>query len=126
DRHTGYWWAPDDSAIAYARIDESQVPVQKRFEIYADRTEVVEQRYPAAGDPNVRIELFVARPAQFLTVPGSRDAVIDTRSGKQAVKVQAAPASRSAQRIDLGPNPGIYLVRVDWRGPQHLTFQRQS
>jgi len=27
-RHTGYWWAPDDSAIAFARIDESPVPVQ--------------------------------------------------------------------------------------------------
>lgn len=31
DRHTGYWWAPDDSAIAFARIDESPVPVQKRY-----------------------------------------------------------------------------------------------
>ncbi|MFA6986500.1 MAG: DPP IV N-terminal domain-containing protein, partial [Arenimonas sp.] len=48
DRHTGYWWAPDDSAIAFTRTDESGVPIQKRFEIYADRTEIVEQRYPAA------------------------------------------------------------------------------
>jgi dipeptidyl-peptidase-4 len=99
DRHTGYWWAPDDSAIAFTRIDESQVPVQKRYEVYPDRTEVVEQRYPAAGDANVRIELFVAR----LTDPG------------------VAPA-----RIDLGANPDTYLTRVDWRDPQHLAFQRQS
>src|SRR4029078_7599032 len=64
DRHTGYWWAPDDSAIAYARIDEAKVPVQKRYEVYPDRTEVVEQRYPAAGDPNVDIQLGgVAPPA---------------------------------------------------------------
>ena len=49
NRHTGYWWAPDDSAIAFARIDESPVPVQKRYEVYADRTDVVEQRYPAAA-----------------------------------------------------------------------------
>ena len=60
DRHTGYWWAPDDSAIAFARIDESPVPIQKRFEIYPDRTEIVEQRYPASGDANVLIELKVA------------------------------------------------------------------
>ncbi len=126
DRHTGYWWAPDDSAIAYARIDESPVPVQKRFEIYADRTEVVEQRYPAAGDANVKVELFVVRPAQFLKVPGSRDAVIDTQSGKQTVKLQTEPLSRPPQRIDLGANPDIYLARVDWRDPQHLAFQRQS
>ena len=25
DRGTGYWWAPDDSAIAYERYDESGV-----------------------------------------------------------------------------------------------------
>jgi len=102
DRHTGYWWAPDDSAIAYARIDESPVPVQKRFEIYADRTEVVEQRYPAAGDPNVGIELFVVSPK----LP---------RNGKP-----------SAKAIDLGLEKDIYLARVDWRDPRHLTFQRQS
>ncbi len=98
-RHTGYWWAPDDSAIAYARIDESPVPVQKRYEVYPDRTEVVEQRYPAAGDDNVRVELFVARPA----TPGA-----------------------SPVRVDLGDDTDIYLARVDWRDPQRLTFQRQS
>ena len=98
DRHTGYWWAPDDSAIAFTRIDESKVPVQKRYEVYPDRTEVVEQRYPAAGDTNVAIKLATIAPK-----PG------------------AAP-----QWIDLGKNPDIYLTRVDWRGPTHLTFQRQS
>lgn len=98
DRHTGYWWAPDDSAIAFARIDESGVPVQKRYEVYPDRTDVIEQRYPAAGDANVRIQLGVIAP-------------------------QAGAAPRW---IDLGPNPDIYLARVDWRGPQQLTFQRQS
>jgi dipeptidyl-peptidase-4 len=96
-RHTGYWWAPDDSAIAYARIDESPVPVQKRYEVYADRTEVVEQRYPAAGDANVGIALFVSKLGE------------DT-----------------PQRIDLGADPDIYLARVDWRDPERLTFQRQS
>ena len=98
DRHTGYWWAPDDAAIAFARIDETPVPVQKRYEVYPDRTEVVEQRYPAAGDPNVRVQLGVIAP-----------------------KTGARP-----QWIDLGKDPDIYLARVDWRDPQRLTFQRQS
>jgi dipeptidyl-peptidase 4 len=98
DRHSGYWWAPDDSAIAFARIDESKVPVQKRYEVYPDRTEVVEQRYPAAGDTNVAIQLATIAP-QRGAKPGW---------------------------IDLGKNPDIYLTRVDWRDPQHLTFQRQS
>ena len=98
DRHTGYWWAPDDAAIAFARIDETPVSVQKRYEVYPDRTEVVEQRYPAAGDHNVRVQLGVIAP-----------------------KTGARP-----QWIDLGKDPDIYLARVDWRDPQRLTFQRQS
>jgi dipeptidyl-peptidase-4 len=96
-RHTGYWWAPDDSAIAYARIDESGVPIQKRYEVYPDRTEIVEQRYPAAGDPNVRISLHVV-----------------------------APTGGAAKAVDLGDDADIYLARVDWKDPQHLWFQRQS
>ena len=46
---SGYWWAPDDSAIAFKRFDESLVPQVKRFEIYANHTDVIEQRYPYAG-----------------------------------------------------------------------------
>ncbi|MDR7133026.1 dipeptidyl-peptidase-4 [Lysobacter niastensis] len=103
DRHTGYWWAPDDSAIAFARIDETPVPVQKRYEVYPDRTEVVEQRYPAAGDHNVLVQLGV------VTLKGA------------APKADAKPTW-----VDLGKNPDIYLARVDWRDPKHLTFQRQS
>ncbi|MDR1077018.1 MAG: S9 family peptidase [Xanthomonadaceae bacterium] len=97
-RHTGYWWAPDDSAIAFSRIDESTVPVRKRYEVYADRTEVVEQRYPAAGEPNVRIQLGVIPP-----------------------RADAKP-----EWIALGADPDIYLARVDWRDPRHLGFQRQT
>lgn len=98
DRHTGYWWAPDDSAIAFARIDESPVPVQKRYEMYADRVEMIEQRYPAAGDANVLVTLGVIAPA----------------------------AGAAVQWIDLGKEADIYLARVDWRDAQRLSFQRQS
>ncbi len=98
NRHTGYWWAPDDSGIAFARIDETPVPIRERFEIYPDRTEVVRQRYPAAGEANVLIQLGVIAP-----------------------KAGAAP-----RWLDLGPNPDIYLTRVDWAAPQRLLFQRQS
>ena len=72
-RHTGYWWAPDDSAIAYARIDESPVPVQKRYEMYADRVEVIEQRYPAAGDANVLVKLGVIAPREGAAPAGDTD-----------------------------------------------------
>jgi dipeptidyl-peptidase-4 len=98
DRHTGYWWAPDDSAIAFTRTDESKVPVQKRTEIYADRTEVVEQRYPSAGDPNVLVKLGVI-----------------------------APKGGAVRWLDLGANPDIYLARVDWTADsRRVAFQVQS
>jgi len=97
DRHTGYWWSPDDAGIAFARIDETPVPVQKRFEVYADRADIVEQRYPAAGDHNVLIKLGVI-----------------------------SPKGGAVKWLDLGANPDIYLARVDWRDARHPTFQRQS
>lgn len=97
-RHTGYWWAPDDSAIAFARIDQSPVPVKQRHEVHADRTEVIAQRYPAAGQANVRVQLGVVAPA----------------------------AGARPQWVELGEDPDIYLARVDWRDAARLTFQRQS
>jgi dipeptidyl-peptidase-4 len=96
-RHTGYWWAPDDSAIAFARIDESPVPVRQRIEFHADRTEVVEQRYPAAGDANVLVALGVV-----------------------------AVAGGQVRWLDLGAERDIYLARVDWIDAGSLSFQRQS
>ena len=98
DQTSGYWWAPDDSAIAYKHFDEAQVPNARRFEIYADHTEVIEQRYPAAGDPNVQVGLAVVKPE--------------------------GGASRA---IDLGAEQDIYLVRADWRADaRQLVYQRQS
>ncbi|MGY0635177.1 DPP IV N-terminal domain-containing protein [Luteimonas sp. A478] len=97
-RHTGYWWAPDDSAVAFARIDESPVSIHRRHEVYPDRTEVIEQRYPFAGDPNVLAQLGVIAPRQ----------------------------GAEPQWIDLGEETDIYLPRVDWRDAGRLTFQRQS
>ncbi|MEO7493851.1 MAG: S9 family peptidase [Massilia sp.] len=97
-QRTGYYWAPDDSAIAYKRFDESPVPVVRRVEIFADRTEVVEQRYPAAGEANVLVQLWVVSPA----------------TGEQ-------------RQVDLGAEQDIYLVRADWSADsRQLLFQRQS
>ncbi|MAI89199.1 S9 family peptidase [Ponticaulis sp.] len=58
-RYTGYWWSPDESYIAYTRVDESTVPIMPRFDIGADGATIIEQRYPRAGDPNAIVDLFV-------------------------------------------------------------------
>ena len=98
DRRTGYWWSPDDSRIAVERFDEAPVHTAVRASIGASGTRTYEQRYPAAGTPNVLVALYVMRP-----------------DGSGQVKV------------DLGRDPDIYLARVDWMPDgSALIVQRES
>jgi dipeptidyl-peptidase-4 len=99
DRFTGYWWAPNDAAIAYARVDESPVEVAQRLEIGVDGAKITPQRYPRAGTPNVLIGLYVR----------------GLEPGAEAVKV------------DLGANPDIYVARVYWSADgRDLFVERES
>ncbi len=99
DRYTGYWWAPGDRAIAYARVDESPVEVAERLEIGTDGAKITPQRYPRAGTPNVLISLYVQSPE-----PGAR-----------------------ALKVDLGSDPDIYLARVHWSADgRDLYVERES
>jgi dipeptidyl-peptidase-4 len=81
----GYWWSPDETMIAFKRFDEATVPIQRRFEIQADTTNVVEQRYPLAGGPNVAVKL----------------GVVSVEDG-------------GTRWIALGDDPQPYIPRVDW------------
>ncbi len=58
-RFTGYWWSPDESRIAFARVDESPVDIIPRADIGPTGTTVVQQRDPRAGRPNAIVDLFV-------------------------------------------------------------------
>jgi dipeptidyl-peptidase-4 len=98
DRATGYWWSPDERRIAYARVDESPVAEVERFEVLADRVQVVRQRYPAAGTANALVTLHVAE--------------LDTGA---------------TRALDLGADTDIYLARVHWYPESDaLLVQRQS
>lgn len=104
DRMTGYWWAPDESVIAFTRIDESGVELVTRNEIYADGIKLTEQRYPAAGKNNVAIQLGV------VTLNNKAINWVSLRDEKSDDK-----------------NKDIYLPRVDWLpDSKHLSFQWQS
>ncbi|MCP5359321.1 MAG: DPP IV N-terminal domain-containing protein [Sinobacteraceae bacterium] len=98
DRSTGYWWSPDETRIAFTRVDEAPVDLLERFEILADSVRVVQQRYPAAGRPNADVRLYVA------TLPGR-----DPRKPAAADEPPVAPI-----RIDTGEPADGYLARVDW------------
>src|SRR5690606_27498003 len=58
-RYRGYWFSPDERYLAYTEVDESDVSVKVRPFIFADRTEMFEQRYPAAGEKNALVTLRV-------------------------------------------------------------------
>jgi dipeptidyl-peptidase 4 len=97
-RYTGYWWAPGDDAIAYARIDESPVDIVPRLEIGAEGTKVSSQRYPRAGTANALVSLYVQRVTE--------DAM-------------AVP-------VDLGAATDVYLARVHWSaGGRELYVERE-
>ena len=98
DRRTGTWWAPRDSRVAVECYDEAKVQVVTRAAIGANGTKTFEQRYPAAGTPNVAVTLWVMTP-----------------DGSGRVKV------------DLGAEPDIYLARVAWsKDGRTLYVQRES
>ena len=98
DRKQGLWWAPGDRRVAVARVDESPVQLVTRTSIGADKTTTVQQRYPAAGTANARVDLYLMNP-----------------DGSGAVKA------------DLGANPDVYLARVDWLPDGKAAIvQRQS
>lgn len=96
-RYTGYWWSPDDRHVAFLQVDESPVDLVARSEIYADRIDMVEQRYPAAGRPNVTLRL----------------GVLNVQSGE-------------TRWLDLGAADDFYIPRVDWASDSQLTYQWQS
>ncbi len=98
NRNTGYWWAPDESRIAYARVDEAPVAEIERFEIHADSVKVVKQRYPATGERNADVQLYVSH------LDGG-----------------------AATRVELGADTDIYVARVAWfPDARALAIQRQS
>jgi len=97
-RMTGYWWAPDDSKIAFTRTDESGVAEVVRNEIYADEIKLFNQRYPYTGTANAKIQL----------------GVVSLADGK-------------VNWLPHGDNDDIYLPRVEWtKNARYLSYQWQS
>ena len=96
-RFTGYWWSPDDRAIAMAFVDQSGVDIVERPEVNATGANVVPQRFPRPGRPNARVDLYIQ------------------------------PLGGPRVQVDLGPEADIYLARVNWsKDAKVLYVQRES
>ncbi|GGD84942.1 peptidase S9 [Tsuneonella deserti] len=98
DRDTGYWWAPGEDRIALAYVDQTGVDIVPRPDIGAEGATIVQQRYPRVGRPNAKVDLYIASVADGARI-----------------------------KVDLGPDPDIYLARVDWSADgRTLYVQRLS
>jgi dipeptidyl-peptidase-4 len=98
-RYSGQWLSPNETAIAYTRVDETPVETAERLEIGAGGPVVAPQKYPRAGSPNAVVELFV----------------------------RGLAADAPAAKVDLGADPDIYLARVYWAADgRDLYVERQS
>ena len=117
DRDTGYWWSPDESRIALARVDEAPVAEVERFEIQATGARIVRQRYPAAGTANARVDLFVADLGtdglrSSTSVPMPTSIYRASTGSRTAIPRRSAPEPRpedaraAAIRPGYRPRPG--------------------
>src|SRR6266851_9390354 len=96
DCKTGYWWAPDSSAIAYLEMDERKVSQYPLVDFTSPSGEAEMERYPEAGGANPIVRVLVA------SLRGSEPRAMDT-----------------------GVETDIYIPRVNWlTDSKHLAIQR--
>jgi dipeptidyl-peptidase-4 len=96
--HTGYWWSPDSSQIAFLQMGEKNVTRYPIVNLLTYTGESELERYPKAGDAN----------------PVVRVGVISAKGG--------AP-----RWMDTGEEKDIYLPRVQWlTDAKRLLIQRMN
>lgn len=93
---TGYWWAPDASAIAFLEMDERKVTQFPLVDFESFTGEAEMQRYPVPGGANPVVRVLVVRLAGGKPLP-----------------------------MDTGKETDIYIPRVNWLpDSSHLAMQR--
>jgi dipeptidyl-peptidase-4 len=96
DCKTGYWWAPDSSAIAYLEMDERKVSQYPLVDFSSPSGEAEMERYPVAGGANPIVRVFVA-----------------SLNGGEP------------RALDAGAETEIYIPRVNWLADsKHVAIQR--
>ncbi|MCP4502125.1 MAG: prolyl oligopeptidase family serine peptidase [Deltaproteobacteria bacterium] len=100
-RYTGHWVSEDARFVAYLEVDESQVSKKTRARITAEGTDTFVQRYPAAGETNAQVKIFV----------------VDTKTKKnREVKIPKSLYKKSDTDFDQKDDEldQGYLPRVGW------------
>jgi dipeptidyl-peptidase-4 len=82
-RFEGFWWSRDGRRLLVLTVDESGVGEKTRAQIFADRTELFTQRYPAAGEKNAIVTASVVDVATggHMPIPLPKNAEYVARGG---------------------------------------------
>lgn len=106
-RFDGHWWTPDESAVAFTRVDVAGIPETHRHEVDARGIRVVGQRYPHAGGPNAEVRLGL------------------TEAGGGATRWLdwARAEDDYLARVDCAPDGAIY-VQAQSRDQRRLALRR--
>jgi dipeptidyl-peptidase 4 len=82
-RQRGYWWSPDGKQLLALNVDERDVPVKTRAQIFSDRTTMTQQRYPGAGENNARVSAWTLQVSdgRMTPLPLPSDAEYIARAG---------------------------------------------
>ena len=83
-----YSWSLDSKAIAYLQADDSKVPVHEFVHFKPATPEIVQQRYPKAGQTNPQVKLGIVE------IDSAKTTWIDCGSYEYLVRFKWLPASK--------------------------------
>ena len=106
-RFDGHWWAPDENALAFARVDVAAIPEIHRHEVDARGIRVIPQRYPYAGGPNAEVRL----------------GLIETAGGEPRWVDWALAEDDYLARADFAPDGALH-VQAQSRDQKRLALRR--
>ncbi|GAA2890168.1 prolyl oligopeptidase family serine peptidase [Streptosporangium fragile] len=111
-RMRGYWWSPDGGALLIERADESPVCTWHIADPANPSRPPVEQRYPAAGTPNARVELFVLTlDGGRVPVPFDDEYLVNAVWDTHGLSIVTMPRDQKTMRLlDVDPATGASTV----------------
>jgi len=103
-------WADDGSAIAWLRLDDTEIPVFHLLDLMDTHSRVTEQRYPKPGDPPPRPSLHLRTIGQTSSATRSNDIVFGEPVGY-------------IPRFGITPDGDLWYQELD-RAQEHLKLVR--
>jgi dipeptidyl-peptidase-4 len=123
DRHRGYWWAPDGSALLVARVDNTPVQRWHIADPANPGAEPHQVAYPAAGTANAAVGLLITRlNGRQLTVELNHEYLVTAcwQDGHDPLIVTMSRDQRTMRLLTVSPATGATgLIRED-TDPQWL------